>query len=198
MKHYLFFALLFCSNFGALAQMNAIYFAGEKITTDKAKATSYAVYGKLSNEELWVFKRFDLNDNLIQTGSYRNEMLSIPHGKFVFYMDIEAFNNLHQTNFKFRGITRFVSQEGNFVNGHEEGKWLFYYPDGNILSIQHFKNGKLDGEFINYDKFGRIIIKGNYLNGEKDGEWIFDKGKKKAIYEKGELKSSTDTNKKKQ
>jgi len=171
-------------------EVTPIYFYGETITADRNRATSYGIYGKLSTEDLWVFKRYDLYDNLIQTGSYKDGKLTIPHGKFFFYMDLELFNQEHVTNFKLKGKTRFLCQEGTFVNGLENGKWLLFYPDGTILNTQDFVNGKLHGKFVTYDKYGNIEINGNYVDGERDGEWFFESGAQKVIYEKGVLKSS--------
>lgn len=195
MKYITCFIFSLCLYFNTNAQVAPVYFYGDQVTTDKNKATSYAIYGKLSTEDLWMFKRYDLNNNLIQTGSYNDALLTTPHGKFVFYMNIEYFNRLHKTKFKINGRTRFTSQQGSFVNGLEEGRWLLFYPDGNVLNTQDYVNGKLHGEFITYDKFGDIEIKGNYVDGERDGEWIFNGGEQKVIYEKGVMKSSENVKK---
>ena len=191
MKHLIIFLFIINGAANLKAQdVTPIYFYGETITTDRNRATSYGIYGKLSTEDLWVFKRFDLYDNLIQTGAYKDERLTTPHGKFYFYMDLELFNQLHVTNFKLKGKTRFLCQQGTFVDGLENGKWLLFYPDGTVLNAQDFVNGKLHGQFVTYDKYGNIEIKGNYVDGERDGEWLFEFGAQKAIYEKGVLKSS--------
>ena len=179
------------------AQVTPIYFKGEKTTTNKNEATSYAIYGKLSTEELWVFKRYDLWDNLIQTGSYSDDQLTTPHGKFTFYMDLASFNESHLTAYRLKGKTRFKSQEGTFVNGLEHGRWLLFYPDGNLLNVQDFVNGKAHGDFITFDKYGKIVIRGIYTDGEREGEWLFESGAKKVIYEKGVAKSSTNVEKQK-
>ncbi|MDQ7948465.1 MAG: hypothetical protein REI78_00715 [Pedobacter sp.] len=189
MKLYLFLFVACCSLNASAQQLTPIYFNGESITTNKEAATSYAVFGKLSNEDLWTFKRFDLYDNLLQTGSYKDAKLSIPHGKFTFYDNIERFNVNHETNFKIKGKTRFLSQQGTFVDGKENGEWTLYYPDGNVMNVQHYLSGKLHGEFISFDKYGKIVAKGNYVNGLKDGDWILESGKQKSYYEKGILKA---------
>lgn len=181
--------MLFCvvATLTLQAQVRPIYFYGNTVISDKEKATSYAIYGKLSTEDLWMFKRYDLYNNLMQTGSYKDESLTTPHGLFVFYMDVEDFNFRQKTNFKLKSVTRFVSQKGNFVNGLEEGKWYSFYPDGNTFSEQNFERGILQGEFKTYDKYGDLMIKGNYKDGERDGEWFFFKEDIKEIYENGKL-----------
>ena len=182
----------------ANAQVAPIYFYGNQVTQDKDKATSYAVYGKLSTGDIYTFKRFDLYDNLLQTGSFSDELLAVPHGRFTFYSDVNEFNLLYKESFTIRGKTRFVSQEGNFVNGVEQGKWLLYFPDGNIFNSQEFIDGKLDGKFLTFDRYGKTIVSGNYALGEKDGEWLFEKEKIREIWNKGVLVSREKIKKSKQ
>ncbi|RZJ80012.1 MAG: hypothetical protein EOO47_08990 [Flavobacterium sp.] len=169
------------------AQVAPIYFYGNQVTQNKEKATSYAVYGKLSTGDIYTFKRFDLYDNLLQTGSFSDESLAVPHGKFTFYSDVNEFNLLYKQSFTIKGKTRFVSQEGNFVNGVEQGKWLLYFPDGNVFNSQEFVDGKLDGKFLTFDRYGKTIVSGNYVLGEKDGEWLFEKDKIREVWNNGVL-----------
>jgi antitoxin component YwqK of YwqJK toxin-antitoxin module len=190
MKYFASFILSVLLYFNTNAQATPVYFSGDQITTDKSRANSYAIYGKLSDEDIWTFKRYDLDNNLIQTGSYSDSQLSIPHGKFVFYMYIDYFNKLYQANFRIPGKTRFISQQGNFVNGVEHGRWLLFFPDGNVFNRQDYVNGKLHGEFVTYDKLGNVDIQGNYVDGEREGEWIIDEGERKVVYEKGVVKSN--------
>jgi antitoxin component YwqK of YwqJK toxin-antitoxin module len=97
------------------------------------------------------------------------------------------FNYINNTKYKLKNKTRFINQEANFVDGKEEGKWLTFYPDGNLLSIQHYVNGKLEGEYISYDIYGNFNIKGNFMNDQKHGEWLVEKGNIKEIYTNGVL-----------
>lgn len=180
------------------AQVAPIYFYGNQVTQNKDKATSYAVYGKLSTGNIYTFKRFDLYDNLLQTGSFSDESLAVPHGKFTFYSDVNEFNELYKQSFTIKGKTRFVSQEGNFVNGVEQGKWLLYFPDGNVFNSQEFVDGKLEGEFLTFDRYGKTIVSGNYVLGEKDGEWLFAKEKIREVWNKGVLVSREKIKKSKQ
>lgn len=191
MRKLCFVFLLICLGFFADAQeVKPIYFYGDQITVDKDKATSYAIYGKLSTEDLWMFKRYDLDDNLLQTGSYADGSLTVAQGKFVFYMDVVKFNLIYNTTFNLPGKTRFVSQQGSFLNGFEQGKWLLFYPDGNIFNAQNFVDGKMNGPFVTYNKNGIVLISGIYVDGEKDGEWLMNEGKLKQIYKMGVLLSS--------
>jgi antitoxin component YwqK of YwqJK toxin-antitoxin module len=188
MKRQILFFLFSLGYFTTSAQVAPVYFEGNRVTLNKSRATSYAVYGKLSDQEIWAFKRYDLYNNLVQTGSYKDEKLSIPHGVFTFYMDVGDFNDMYSTRFKLaKGQFRFVSQRGNFVNGVEDGRWTLFFPDGNVMNYQDFVNGKLHGEFLTLDRLGKIKIKGNYVDGEKDGKWILDDGDRTVIYQKGKV-----------
>ena len=173
------------------AQVKPIYFYGNKIIADSTKATSYAVYGKLSSENVWVFKRYDLYNNLMQTGAYADSLLTIAQGKFDFYNYIADFNADNYENFKLKGNIIYKTQTGNFVNGMEEGKWLSFYPDGNILTLQNFEGGKANGKFISYNKYGKTMIEGTYKEGKMDGEWVFAKEKRKIVYHMDAIVSST-------
>ena len=171
-------------------QVKPIYFAGNVITADSTKATSYAVYGKLSTEELWSFKRYDLWDNLLQTGSFKDEELSIPHGKFTYYMSVEYFNTLTNNFFYIKDKHRFISQIGSFENGKETGNWYTFYPDGSVFVTVKFTNGLMNGEYKSYTRKGVLESSGNYVDGKKNGEWMFHSGLQIDVYEMDELKSS--------
>lgn len=188
MKRLTLILLFFCC-LKAGAQVRPIYFIGDKITTDKNQATSYAIYGKLSTEDVWMLKRYDLNNNLLQTGTYADEQLSTPHGKFVFYADLDYYNQLNKENYKLNGRKRYTSQEGHYVNGKEEGKWYTFYPDGNVSSVEEYKDGQLNGEYKSFDKFGNITVEGHFVQGEKNGEWFIESGKMVEVYEMGLFKS---------
>lgn len=172
------------------AQVKPIYFVGNVITADSTKATSYAIYGKLDTENLWSFKRYDLYDNLLQTGSFKDEQLSIPHGKFTYYMDVEYFNLLNKTFYYLKDRYRFISQIGYFENGKEVGNWYTFYPDGAIFVTVKFENGLMNGDYKNYTRKGILESSGKYVDGKRDGEWMFYQGLQKDVYEMGELKSS--------
>lgn len=197
MKNIIIIIGLILSSYALNAQVKPIYFYGDQLTNDKDKATSYAVYGKVSTDSVWSFKRYDLYDNLLQTGSYSDETLTVAHGKFTFYADIIQFNNVYLERFVIKGKSRFVAQEGNFVNGLEQGKWLVFFPDGNIFSSQEFVDGKLHGKFITYNRYGVEVTNGNFVTGEKHGEWLLEKGTIREIWNMGVLVSRENIKKKK-
>jgi antitoxin component YwqK of YwqJK toxin-antitoxin module len=184
--------LLICLAFSqAFAQAKPIYFNGNRITADADQATSYGVYGKLSDQNLWVLKRYDLYDNLMLTGSYKDENLSTPHGKFIFYSSIYDYNYENFTNFKNPTTDRYISQQGEYVNGAEEGKWYDYFPDGVVMGYRNYNNGKLNGEVTFFNHKGRRLLIGQYTDGLRTGTWYDVKRKLKQVFNNDQLVSTT-------
>lgn len=176
--------LVFC--FGLKAQVKTIFYFGDEVILDStlvsSYATSFAVYGKLSNDSVYAYKRYDIENNLMSTGFFKDENLKIPHGKFIYYSTVEAFNELYSLSYYFENKSTFVSEQGAFKDGLSVGRWISYYPDGKILASVNFQDGLQQGEFVNYDSKGRVETLGSYINGKKEGEWLFKRGKKKVFY----------------
>jgi len=190
MKVRLVILLVVATVFQAFSQAKPIYFNGNRVTSNADQATSYGVYGKLSGEDLWVLKRFDLYDNLMLSGSYKDEQLTKPHGKFIFYSSIYDYNYENFTNFKNPKTDRYTSQQGEFVDGLEEGKWYDYFPDGAIMGFRTYEKGKLNGEVSFYNHKGRRILHGHYKEGLRDGIWYDLKRKTKEVFENDKLIST--------
>lgn len=191
LKYRLLILLLFFVVTQTFSQATPIYFNGNKITTDKDIATSYGVYGKLSGEDLWVLKRYDLDDNLMFSGAYKDEQLTKPHGKFIFYASIFDYNYQNFSNFSNPNTDRYITQQGEYVDGLEQGKWTDYFPDGKIMGYRSFLDGKLEGETAFFNYKGRRMLVGSFKDGLKVGTWYDLKRKVKEVFENDKLISST-------
>lgn len=185
-KVFILFSLILCFSSTIKAQVKTIYYLGDKVIQDSTiastLATSYAIYGKLSNDSLYVYKKFDIQNNLMTTGSFKDENLTIPHGKFIFYSDVETFNDTYNSTFPFTDQNIFVAEEGEFKNGLTNGPWKTYYPDGSSFANVSFVEGLKQGDFISYNPKGKVEIFGTYINDKKEGEWLFKRGRKKIFY----------------
>ena len=191
LKYRLLILLLCLGATAAFAQAVPIYFNGNRITMDKDRATSYGVYGKLSGEDLWVLKRYDLDDNLLFSGAYKDEQLTKPHGKFIFYGSIFDYNYQNFSNFKNESTDRYITQQGEYVDGLEQGKWVDYFPDGRIMGYRNYVNGKLEGETAFFNYKGRRMLVGHYKDGLRVGTWYDLKKKIKEVFEDDKLISTT-------
>ncbi|KQB98957.1 toxin-antitoxin system YwqK family antitoxin [Pedobacter sp. Hv1] len=187
MKKFSIFIVFIILSITAFAQAKPIYFRGNQVVNNANIATSYGVYGKIESENIWTLKKYSLYDELEMTGSYKDGALKIEHGNFVYYNDYRDFNYQNNTAFYLKDKTRYVAQTGRFENGLEVGKWMMFYPNGNLLNITTYVAGKKNGLFAYYDSNGNVIQTGNFVMDKKDGEWFYNRGKKREVYIMGVL-----------
>ncbi|MBC7614936.1 MAG: hypothetical protein H7202_02600 [Pedobacter sp.] len=157
----------------SFAQEKPVYFFGDKIISDPKLATFYGVFGKLSGSNTYGLNVYDIYNNLVKSGTYIDETLTIPHGKFSYYSFIDIFNDRYGTDFLIKKTDRFLSEQGKFINGNKNGMWLTFYPDGKVRSIINYKNGFKHGESKLLDKDGNTMIVGIYKLDVKDSLWNY-------------------------
>ncbi len=68
--------------------------------------------------------------------------------------------------------------EGVLKNGKPDSTWLYFYPDGEIAIVAHFKDGLRDSLWQYYNTSGRITTQIAYKNNQKHGTFqsYFDNG----------------------
>lgn len=75
-----------------------------------------------------------------------------------------------------------------FKKGKPQGKWLTFYRNGRLKSIENWSEGHLDGKHIIYREDGTKYVEINYTAGKENGEYkIFYKNGKPRII--GEFKN---------
>ena len=62
-----------------------------------------------------------------------------------------------------------LKQKGNWVDDLQEGIWKYYYPDGKVQAIVHFRNGRQDGKSYFFRQGGEKEQTLNYRFGKLDG-----------------------------
>ena len=69
---------------------------------------------------------------------------------------------------------------GIYRDGKQEGKWIWYFENGNISSEADFKDGY--GKVISYYESGAKLQEGTYKNEIKTGKWVlyYEDGNKAA------------------
>ncbi len=179
-----FFSLLSFSliywliSFDGFAQTQKLFFNKGIITRDSLRADAYGYFGKLSQEGLWVLKTIDIYDQVLMTGSFKDEQRKIPHGEFTYYQYTDEYNLNSSINFDYIKYPVFMSRRGKFEDGKLQGAWVEYYPDGGIKSITNYLNGIKHGLYVSYDWNNRLLLTGNYVNGLLEGEWVNSRNKK--------------------
>jgi len=70
-----------------------------------------------------------------------------------------------------------TEQTGKYdEKGKLTGKWVWYYPSGEILREENYLNGLADGTMTEFTEDGGIIAEGEFIEGEEEGQWIYETG----------------------
>lgn len=191
MKRSIFCFLLLMIGLTSYSQVKSIMLdrAGT-ITQDSSMAASYAVFGKITGDTVYSFKKFDFEGILLASGSFKDDSLRVPHGNFTYYDWITPGNNPVDDSYQIKGKERFVSVTGRFIDGLQTGRWISYYPDGKMKQIVTYYKGIIHGAFQSFDMKGKPQVWGLYVSGKKQGIWMLDGGKQENIYVRDELTSS--------
>ena len=72
-----------------------------------------------------------------------------------------------------------IQMTGEFKGKKRDGKWIYYYENGNVWSEGFFKDGKSDGKRTTHYENGKIFYEGYYQEDRRVGVWKFydEKGK---------------------
>ncbi len=60
-------------------------------------------------------------------------------------------------------------EEGIYVNSRKSGKWIKYWPNGNVRSEIIYKNGRTNGAYTTYFQNGKVEEKGEVIAGMMKG-----------------------------
>ena len=64
-------------------------------------------------------------------------------------------------------------EEGKYVDGRKEGRWIKYFPDGVTPRLDaHYVGGQPNGDYIKYHENGVIKEKSSYHNRKQSGPFI--------------------------
>ena len=62
-----------------------------------------------------------------------------------------------------------VLQTGDFRDGKNHGKWIWYYPNGKKKMEGRFNMGSREGEWFTYNNKEQVLTKSNYKNDKLEG-----------------------------
>jgi hypothetical protein len=168
MKKYLPLLFLLLSFFAARAQRT--YLGSDGLQLDKAKgAVSYFVLKKMT-DSAWQYQLFDMQDTLEFAGTFKDQKMTVPDGKFVYYYPFKHFKGKQAPAGS--DTIHHIQKTGRFKNGLRDGEWIFYDMLGYRLKIQHYEKNQLNGPYKEYDPLLHIEKKdGQYEDGVVVGDW---------------------------
>tara|TARA_B110000090_G_scaffold110126_1_gene123338 strand:- start:2532 stop:3026 length:495 start_codon:yes stop_codon:yes gene_type:complete len=104
-----------------------------------------------NGKEVGVFKFYDITSSKFPTG-------------------IKKYTAANDTVFvAFYSLKGILQSKGRMLFRKREGKWVYYFANGNVLSKENYTNGKLNGTVINYYPKGNLAEQTDYKNGLKHG-----------------------------
>lgn len=171
------FLFLMITGIKVNAQLNKLYLnkAGAA-TTDSSKAKSYILYYKLDADSAWAMSHYDMQNRIISEGTFKDEKLTIAHGKFTFYEFIPidkpgryTYKNL-TVGAKIDSGGNFIQQSGVMLYGKKNGPWKIY-NHGKLQVLYTYHNSVLNGSYQKYGINGKVIIDGNFVNNVRQGNW---------------------------
>jgi antitoxin component YwqK of YwqJK toxin-antitoxin module len=65
-----------------------------------------------------------------------------------------------------------ISSDGSYKNDLQDGKKTWYYPNIKINEEGNYKNGKADGYFVNYYNNGQVLNEGWYVDDQRQGTFF--------------------------
>lgn len=170
------------SYLSAVAQQEGrVYFtsSGEK-TNHPEIAVSYAIIVHLPEDSIWSVKEYDMNNVILSSGYYRDEQMTVPHGKFIYYEQKSA--SLQNDTSLFDKITSVVRLTGYYVEGVKTGIWLDY-SNGTKSGLATYQKNMLNGLYQTFNIYtGKVLTEGYYVNGIREGDWCLLDADSTAIY----------------
>jgi antitoxin component YwqK of YwqJK toxin-antitoxin module len=158
------FLFLFITAVHSFAQTKKVFLSEDGSTVDSSKAVFYLLIKQISDTS-WTANQYSMDDLIITEGTYKDESLQIPHGKFFYY-------NKRPKTKQQQGSVNYVQTIGEFKNGLREGQWINFNYDNSKVSLDTYLNDKLNGLHENYgDKTLPITVRGQYIENLKEGEW---------------------------
>lgn len=58
-----------------------------------------------------------------------------------------------------------------YVKGKPDGKWISFYENGKMKSIENWKDGMLHGKYILYNEQGKKVLETRYKDGIDNGKY---------------------------
>jgi hypothetical protein len=197
MKRLLFMLVLVLSTLSGWSQVKTVFYDEEDhVISDSTQAASYAIYGKVTGDSLYTFKKFDADGYVTVTGAFKDDSLKLAQGKFVYYDWVDDVSTLGNTLPSDQAKDRYVYVTGNFQNGKKTGRWYTFYPNGSLKNVVTFVNDVMNGEFKYFNTKGKLETSGTYVNGKKDGEWVSSGGRKIEQYRNDKVLSTVKKSKK--
>ncbi|MGL5796565.1 MAG: toxin-antitoxin system YwqK family antitoxin [Cetobacterium sp.] len=76
---------------------------------------------------------------------------------------------IKNNKYPYTGMVKFQKDREFYKNGIPEGKWLSFYNNGKIKSIENWRDGELNGKYVLYNQNGNKTFQTYYSKGKDHG-----------------------------
>jgi antitoxin component YwqK of YwqJK toxin-antitoxin module len=172
MKKILFTALLLAISYITNAQDYKLFIDDYgKPTNSFTSATSYIVVKQLA-DSLWLMQQYDMENTILQSETFKDRDLKIPHGKYISYRKLNFYNNKQMKEWLKSDTANCIMTEGNFKDGRKDGQWTDYFIGGGKQEEVYYRNGVIDGPYRSFNNdHSTVALSGNYVDGKREGDW---------------------------
>lgn len=127
------------------------------------------------NQRTGVWRKYYPNNKIRYEGTFK---AGKEVGVFKFYDESSSVHPIAIKEFKettdsvltkFYTIKGVLQSQGNFIGKNREGKWIYFFSDGQKMSVEFYKNNLLTKLLTNYYPNGYVAEETNYQNGLKHG-----------------------------
>jgi len=197
MKRILFTTSLLLITYLADAQGYRLYIDDNGKSTDVFKATSYIIVKHLADTG-WLMQNYDMENVILQSGTFKDRNLQIQNGKFVYFRRLNFYNNKEIKESLKSDTVNYITTEGSFKDGKKDGQWIDYFIGGKVRQEVHYRNGVLNGPYRSYnDDQTTVALSGSYVDGLRDGNWQIFSPERNVMetekYHKGKILSRNTT-----
>jgi len=184
---YFLVVLMFSFMNPGIAQIKRAFLTPDgKYTNKPGKAASYVLIQKLE-DSAYLVREYDMHNAILLQGTFKDELMMIPEGKFLFYRKNRFYIKNAEKNAP--DTNSYVFQVGYFLNGVLNGSWINYSSRGVISSVTTFEKGKLNGLYQSFSN--DYVYEGNYVDNLKEGLWQSHRVSDSLLLSEAEYKHDT-------
>lgn len=85
--------------------------------------------------------------------------------------DVQGITISLRGNEPFTGMVVDGKDREYYAKGKPHGKWVSFYSNGKIKSIENWKEGTLNGKYILYNEKGKKVLETHYKDGVDHGKY---------------------------
>ena len=174
------------------AQTKKVYITNSgDYTTNSSKGKSYLLVQKLIDDSGYLVMQYDMQNNLISKGTYTDEALTTPSGKFTFYQRSPKTNIVSTVSNK-ENAAYYKASSGYYLHGKRTGTWEEYSPQGEVAATYNYENNVLNGPYKIYNAETGLRGEGTMVNGVLQGSFKYydnDLLASDVFYENGKVKT---------